>query len=1074
MQASNFDFLSEEYPLLHNLAQAAEYNLYQDPSTSLYKLRQYGEYMTSQIYDVYGLEVPQENSFTNRVYDLRNQGLIAPNIVDAFTLLRKSGNNAVHKFVASTEDAKSVLFTAFKLAKWFYQSYSVKNSDIDDVKFSLPENLDARHALHTLEQELTSVKAEYEALRANQPQITEQQQAALTSRATKLASKLELSEAETRELIDEQLRKAGWECDTVHFNYKTCKTLPQKGKNMAIAEWPCNGKWADYALFVEEELYGIVEAKKYAQDISANLDQSRLYAKEASVIDEVKLLGDWKGYKLPFLFAANGRGYIEQLKTKSGVWFLDVRDEYNQSRALSNFYSPEGLVELYARNIAAANQDLMDDDYDYLQSESGLALRDYQINAIKAVELKIIKQSLDKTALLVMATGTGKTRTIGGLVYRLIKANRFKKILFLTDRVLLAEQAEDAISDNKIERQQSFASIYKIDGLKTKLKDKDRSEVRLHFATVQSMVKRVFYNENPLPVDEFDCIIVDEAHRGYILDREFVEEDLEFRDQEDYIGQYKKLLFYFDAWKIGLTATPALHTKQIFGEPLFSYSYREAVVDGFLVDHEPPYTIRTILNETGVNWQRGETVKIYNPETNSIEELSNLEDDINLDVDHFNKDVITPAFNRTVVSALVQELDPDGDEKTLIFAARDSHADEIVALLYEEFEKIGIAVHQEAIKKITGSIKDPKGETKKFKNEKYPNIVVTVDLLTTGIDVPEICNLVFLRAVKSRILYEQMVGRATRLCKPIGKEVFKIYDAVRLYEKMKDVTQMLAVSNPSVNFKQLTTDIVQITEEGQFQRFTEQLIAKLQSKKGRLTDQEKFAFLAKGNNTDELIASLRRANMAEAKALLFETADLWSYLDEVKAIPKTIYVSDHHDQLMEIQLGYGKGKKPEDYIDSFKQFINDNRNKIAALEIICSKPANLDRKALKELRLLLDTEGFTETALNTAWKEKNMVDTSADIIAYIRTLALGTDLIPPQERVKNAISKIKASRNWNKTQQRWIERFEKQLLAETILTKQDLDLKPFVDEGGFKRLNTIFDDDLENVIAQLNNSLFIA
>ncbi|WP_343532533.1 type I restriction-modification system endonuclease [Pedobacter sp.] len=1074
MQASNFNFLTEEFPLLNNLAQAAEYNLYQDPNTSLYKLRQYGEYMTEQIFNIYGIDLPEKNTFQNRVFLLRSQGILPTSVEDYFTILRHKGNSAVHQFKGTTAEAIASLSAAFKLGKWFYESYSVKNVDVKAIAFEVPANLDTRHALHILEGELSDIRAQYEALLQQTKIVSIAQKAIFTERAKRSASNLELNEAQTRLLIDDQLNKAGWECDSIHLNFKTHKTLPQKNKNMAIAEWPCGGKWADYALFVGEELYGIVEAKRYAQDISSNLDQSKLYAEHVLESDDYKLLGQWNVYKVPFLFSSNGRSYIEQLKTKSGVWFLDIRNVYNKANALNNFYSPSGLKELFERDIEAANQRLKADDYDYLSSTSGLSLRHYQIDAIKAVEDKLQHENQeDKKALLVMATGTGKTRTIGGLIYRIIKANRFKRVLFLTDRTLLATQARDAISDNKVENLQSFASIYKIADLDLKRPD---YETRLQFATVQSMVKRVFYSDEPLPVDAFDCIIVDEAHRGYILDRDFVEDDLEFRSQEDYIGQYKKLLFYFDAWKIGLTATPALHTSQIFGEPVHSYSYREAVIDGYLKDHEPPYTIKTELNEGGIHWERGDTVNVYDPETNSIEELANIADDIDLDVDQFNKRVLTPSFNQTVLAELVKELDPDGEEKTLIFAARDSHADDVVRILYEEFEKIGIAVHQEAIKKITGSIKDPAGETKKFKNEKYPNIVVTVDLLTTGIDVPAICNLVFLRAVKSRILYEQMIGRATRLCDEIGKESFKIYDAVQLYRAMKNKTQMIAVSNPSVSFTQLTRDLQQINTEDQFLRFKEQLIAKLQGKKGKIKgdDLDRFAFLSDNRNPQEFINVIRSLSMPEVKSLLLDTAGLWTFLDENKEGNRKIYVSDHQDRFITMERGYGYGNKPEDYIDSFKAFIEINKNKIAALELICTKPADLDRKSLKELKLLLDSEGFNETALNTAWRAKNMVDISADIIAFIRTLALNTELVTPQHRVKNAIAKIKTAKTWNKTQLKWIERFEKQLLAETILTKQDLDLQPFVNEGGFKRLNSIFEDDLENLLRQLNGYLFTA
>ena len=1074
MHASNFEFLTEEYPLLNNLAQAAEYNLYQDPSTSLYKLRQFGEFMTEQIFDTYGMELPEKNTFQNRVFILRNEGIIPANVIDHFTILRHKGNSAVHKFKGTTEEAKSSLFAAFKLGKWFYESYSVKNQSVTDLKFKMPDNLDARHALHNLETELAEIKAQYDQLLQQGKTVSLAEKAVFTARAKQSASNLEMSEAQTRILIDEQLRKAGWEVDSVNLNYKTHKTLPTKGKNIAIAEWSCGRLWADYALFVGEELYGIVEAKRYAQDISSNLDQSKLYATAVLETEPRQLLGEWNSYKVPFLFAANGRSYIEQLKTKSGVWFLDIRNGYNKAHALHNFYSPVGLQELYARDIDGANQKLKDSDYTYLSAANGLSLRPYQIDAIKAVESKLQQTNQDdKRALLVMATGTGKTRTIGGLVYRLIKANRFKRILFLTDRNLLATQARDSISDNKVENLQSFADAYKIANLDLKKPD---YEIRLQFATVQSMVKRVFYSEQPLPVDAFDCIVVDEAHRGYILDREFVEDDLDFRNQEDYIGQYKKLLFYFDAWKIGLTATPALHTSQIFGEPVHSYSYREAVIDGFLTDHEPPYTIKTELNEGGIHWQSGDTVSVYDPETNTIEELANIEDDIDIDVDQFNKSVLTPSFNQTVLAELVKELDPDGEEKTLIFAARDSHADDVVRILYEEFEKIGIEVHHDAIKKITGSVKDPAGDTKKFKNEKYPNIVVTVDLLTTGIDVPTICNLVFLRAVKSRILYEQMIGRATRLCNEIGKESFKIYDAVHLYKAMQNKTQMVAVSNPSVSFKQLTADLQQIDNENQFQRFKDQLVAKLQAKKHKLksNDLEKFAFFGDHSDPETLIHALRSSSMAAVKAIIHDTADLWPFLDENKGASKKIYISNHQDQFLVMERGYGQGEKPEDYIERFKEYIAENRNEIAALEIICTKPTDLDRKSLKELKLLLDSKGFNESALNTAWREKNMVNTSADIIAFIRTLALNTVMVTPDQRVNRAISKIKASRTWNKTQLKWIERFEKQLLAETILTKQDLDLQPFVSEGGFKRLNAIFEEQLEPLIVKLNAYLFTA
>ena len=307
MQTSNFDFLIEEFPLLSNLAQAAEYNLYQDPGTSLYKLRQYGEYMTEQIFDTYGMDLPETNTFQNRVFILRNQGILPVNVIDYFTILRHKGNYAVHKFKGTTEEATSSLFASFKLGKWFYESYSVKNNAIEALKFKVPANLDTRHVLYTLENELAEIKTRYDQLLQQSKAVSVEEKIRFTARAQRSASKLEMNEAQTRVLIDEQLRKAGWECDSININFKTNKMLPKRGSNIAIAEWPCGAKWADYALFIGEELYGIVEAKRYAQDISSNLDQSKLYAEHILESEHYQSLGIWSSYKVPFLFSANGK-----------------------------------------------------------------------------------------------------------------------------------------------------------------------------------------------------------------------------------------------------------------------------------------------------------------------------------------------------------------------------------------------------------------------------------------------------------------------------------------------------------------------------------------------------------------------------------------------------------------------------------------------------------------------------------------------------------------------------------------------------------------------------------------------
>lgn len=1070
---SSFSFLQSKYPELHTLCELSEKLIDIDASSSLTKSRLLAEKIVQLISEFEGLE-KSEDTQVKKIESLYQDNLIPEIIRDILHTIRKSGNKASHIGTSTRAEALFIIKKIFRLSKWFYEIY--ENVAVGHIEYVLPQNTTQKEVeeLNKQLQELSKQLVDYKEKITNL-NISTDVKTKRKERSIQLANNIDLDEHDTRiMLIDPQLRKVGWECDTDALNFKTNKTMPQKGRNIAIAEWRCGNIWADYALFIGTTLYGIVEAKKFSTDISTNLHQSKIYSSNVITNDDIQLLGDWTGYKVPFLFSTNGRDYLEQIKTKSGVWFLDVRDSRNQSKALQAWYSPQGLVDLYKRNLDEINDRLQNSDIDYLTNKSGLSLRYYQIDAIKAVEDKIINNSEDKRALLVMATGTGKTRTAIGLAYRLVKSNRFRRILFITDRRLLALQAHDGFKDNKVEDLNTFANIYQIEGLKDAIPD---SNTRLHFATVQSLIKRLFYSdEGGLPIDTYDCIIVDEAHRGYNLDRELDEEDLTFRDQNDYVSQYKRVIEYFDAHIIGLTATPALHTTEIFGTPVHSYSYREAVIDGYLVDHEPPYIIKTKQSEEGILWRKGEKPKVYNPETNKIEELAELEDELHVEIEQFNKQVITPSFNRTVIKELVNHLDPEGNEKTLIFAARDTHADMIIEILFEEFSAMGIDVPQEAIKKITGKAYNPEELTKLFKNEKYPNIVVTVDLLSTGIDVPQITNLVFMRRVNSRILFEQMLGRATRLCTDIGKEYFRIFDAVRVYEALQGFTQMQTVSNPSLSFSLLIGEFGHIENSERKERQIQQIVTKLQRRKNKITDDklDQFVRLSGGETPDEFIENIRIASHEEAEAKLNQLNALWRFLDERIYRPQVQLVSHHEDELIAVERGYGKAEKPEDYINGFKEFIENNRNAIMAINTICTKPSELNRESLKELRLILDQEGYTELSLNTAWRSAKNQNIAADIIAYIRTLALDISLVSPEQRVKKAILKVKELHPWNAVQTKWIERFEKQLIAESVLTREDLDKEPFKTEGGYNRLNKIFNNELDDVLDTINENLYRA
>ncbi len=287
-----------------------------------------------------------------------------------------------------------------------------------------------------------------------------------------------------------------------------------------------------------------------------------------------------------------------------------------------------------------------------------------------------------------------------------------------------------------------------------------------------------------------------------------------------------------------MTATSAIHTVDIFGKPVFQYSYREAVVDGYLVDHEPPYQIMTELSVNGIHWKAGDTVKVYKQDKLQIE-LFQTPDQIDFEIADFNKKVITEAFNRVVCERLVKHISPDSKEKTLVFCATDSHADLVVRLLKDAFAVQYGTIEDDAIVKITGASDKPRERIRRYKNERLPAIAVTVDLLTTGIDVPEICNLVFIRRVNSRILYDQMLGRATRLCPEIGKVVFRIFDAVDIYSNMQNFTDMKPVAkDPKISFQQLVNETCELSDETSLMVVYEQFITKLHRKKNFFTNNQ--------------------------------------------------------------------------------------------------------------------------------------------------------------------------------------------------------------------------------------------
>lgn len=1097
---SNFEFLKRYWPALAQIGSTAESYVYSDPNACLYKLGMFGERLILEIFAFEHIPQPTiDNTHSNRIRILKREGLIPQKIDDILYALRKTRNDAVHGGADSVDDAKTLLQMTYNLSVWFMEVYGDWGYVAADFVMPEEESLPDYDAI--IKEKEAQIAALTKQVNVVTTEVTGKTAKERADKADVASENMQLSEAETRYLIDEQLRKFGWEADTNNIRYSK-GTRPQKGKNLAIAEWPTKslvGKngYADYALFIGLQLIGIIEAKKANIDIPSVLDhQCKDYARAIKDEHAEYVINQWGTYKVPFVFATNGRKYLKQIETKSGIWFLDLRSGANAPKALQGWISPQGLSELLEKDIASANTTLQNTPFDLLRDPDGLNLRKYQIRAIEAAEKAVIDGK--QTVLLSMATGTGKTRTILGMIYRFIKSDRFKRVLFLVDRTALGEQAQDVFKEVKIEELMTLDSIYNIKGLDEKEIDK---ETKIHVSTVQSLVKRILYPEGEtMPsVTDYDLIIVDEAHRGYILDKEMSESEMLYRNQDEYISKYRTVIEYFDAVKVALTATPALHTTEIFGKPVFNYSYREAVIDGYLVDHDAPHSIKTKLRIEGINYQKGEQLAIYDPTTGEVLNSADLEDDMKFEIETFNREVITEAFNRTVLEEIAWDLNPDGEGKTLIYAVDDNHADLIVKILKEIYAEGG--VDNDAVMKITGSVaggnkKKISEAIKRYKNEAYPKVVVTVDLLTTGIDVPEITNLVFMRRIKSRILFEQMLGRATRLCPAINKTHFEIYDPVGVYESLQDVSGMKpVVTSPSTSFEDLLNGLLAAQTADEKAYLIDTIVAKLQRKRANVSAKalEQFIDLTGGQDIDGFAKRIRSNNVKKSQELaetvtvplvtpteigdvvedIIKHKEAFLVLDKDKVHRKRpVIIDDHPDEVVERGRGYGEGQKPEDYLESFKEFINKHLNEIAALKTVCTKPSELTRESLKSLKLELDRHDFTEQQLNTAWKEMTNQDIVADIIAFIRQQALGTTLISHETRVKNAFTKLRLNHNFNKNQLDWLNRIEKVLLEETVLDEQIFEVGAFKNAGGFTIIDRRFGGKLREIITELNQYLY--
>src|SRR3989344_8951348 len=554
--------------------------------------------------------------------------------------------------------------------------------------------------------------------------------------------------ATRKKWIDEKLKKSGWENIIPYKEGLDTSALHKT----AIEEYATATGPADYALFANGKLVAFVEAKKIGLGPQNVLSQAQRYVKGA----------EQGGKDVPFIYSTNGEI----------IWFQDLRTSNSRSRPVQQFHTPKALIE-YLTNPTHENAKW------FVQNPADYAkLRYYQRDAITAVEKALVDNK--RSMLLAMATGTGKTFTVASLIYRLLKSGVSKRILFLVDRRALAAQtvmefaayeAENGLKFNQI--YQVYSQKFRVDDFESNekvdfnviptgyLTDPDGNQVFVYISIIQRMQINLYGKEGmfsyegdfdpdddadkiDMPINAFDTIIADECHRGYT-------------SQE--VSKWRGVLDHFDAVKIGLTATPAAHTTGYFKEIVYRYSYEKAVQDGFLVDYDAVKVSSGVRLE-GITLKEGQEVEQVDPNTGA-QQLDLLEDERKFEVTDVERKITSPDSNRKIIEefakyALEQEQELGRFPKTLIFADNDiahtSHADQIVNMCRDIFVR-----GDSFVTKITGSptVDRPLTRIKEFRNRPEPHIVVTVDMLSTGVDIPSIENIIFLRPVKSRILFAQ-------------------------------------------------------------------------------------------------------------------------------------------------------------------------------------------------------------------------------------------------------------------------------------------------------------------------------
>lgn len=907
-------------------------------------------------------------------------------------------------------------------------------------------------------------------------------------------------EAKAREQIDKKLQESGW----VIQDIKTLNLTAALG--VAVREVPTSTGPVDYALFVDGMPVGVVEAKKdeKGEVLTGVEGQSGRYANS-----RFKWVN--QEYRIRFVYEATGKL----------VRFTDYADIKCRSREIFSFHRPETLKRWLNESDTVRN------NLKQLPPLDETGFRKCQIKAIRGLDDSFANNR--PHALVQMATGAGKTFTAITAAYRLLKYGRMNHILFLVDTRSLGEQAErEFLAYKPNDDPRNFSELYNVQRLKSsyissdaqicistiqrmysilkgeELDEKAEETPFAEYVTAESKApKEVVYNAK-IPPEFFDCIIVDECHRSIY-------------------NVWSQVLSYFDAFIIGLTATPDARTIGYFNQNFVSeYTREQAVLDGVNVG-EDIYLIETSVTKNGAFIMK--QMIEHRDRLTREKRWAQMDEDVFYTQSQLDKNIVNPSQIRAVIRTfkekLYTELFPHRKEvpKTLIFAKTDSHADDIVQIVREEFGE-----GNDFCRKITYSVQNAEAVLSSFRNDYYPRIAVTVDMIATGTDVKPIECLLFMRDVRSRNYFEQMKGRGTRVLSKDdlqkvtpsateNKDHFVIVDAVGVTESKKTETRTLE-RKPAVSMKELMMNIALGARDEDTLTSLANRVIRLSCKMERsehkqfretvgTSAQQVAENLLNAFDEDIIHAKACAENWTSAptpeqstkaqKALIkqavepFQKPEVRDFIENVRRNHDQIIDSVNLDKVLFAGYSANREENADRVISTFKDFIEENKDEILALRIIYNeqyKNRPMVLKSLTELYQKLCAKGVTVERLWDCYAikqpdkvKKGTLAQITDLISLIRfQLGYADTLSPFADRVNYNFKQWTFRRNtgavhFTAEQMEWLRLIKEHIVTSLSILPEDLEYTPFDSKGGLGGFYQVFGEKYQEILDEMNEEL---